>query len=825
MRPIVLVCLLAAACEGPAPITVTSDRLALTLRLDGAAIDLDLDGRPVLVGATADVRLADGSLVSMRDCTARYADLGVQTTPLGQPRRSELTCTRSALKLALDVDLYADRMTMQLGVTNAGDAAITVDKLTPLIADASAGGALYVGTDPVRHNILENGNNIALDQAAAVRAGDTGPFSVANAVPDMLRGNSISNWNHVVTDLDGDASLAAGWLTFEREIPTVGIAFDPKQAAKDGDRTGFTIYSAENALLWNGKPVAPGATLTSEVFYFDPATKDPLDAVERYAAAVKRWLGIQRWTERTGKKTPNGWNSWTGSDTTGGYGHAMTLSLWETNMQIAHDQLQPFGLEWFQLDDGWQLAYGDWTEDMTKFPGGLPAVAAADQANGLLPGVWVAPFWVDNGSQLAAQHPDLFAPPVNNIFGATASSKRSSLDLTNPAALAFVTQTGQKLAADGMKWVKADFTYWDLLTQPTSDPAQTNIEAYRAGMKALRAGLGSDPFLLSVAVTGTNYDLVDGMRVTLDNQPTFDPLTEDLTLLGDQGFKPTERTGARRYYLNSLWVNHEDLIFFRADTVPGVPPLTLDESIDFCTFVALTGGIVKMGDKLPDLTPPQLDVLRKLLPAYGVSGRPLDVFLREYPEMWHLPVAGASGSWDLVGVTHWGKNWDLTQRPIAAIADEDRTYHFDLAKLGMDASATYLAYEFWSETALPPVSGAFDLPVKAHHAAVVALRRRTGVPQLLGTNRHVTQGATDVMSERWDATGKTLTIVFAGVAGTDSAPFDYHLAVAAAGERLSAAHVTGVDDAAVDAGLANDVVDVRFRLPASATTTLTIVFQ
>ena len=57
---------------------------------------------------------------------------------------------------------------------------------------------------------------------------------------------------------------------------------------------------------------------------------------------------------------PNGWNSWTGGSGTGGYGQDITEMLFLQSMEAFRTELLPFGDTYFQLDDGYQEATGDW---------------------------------------------------------------------------------------------------------------------------------------------------------------------------------------------------------------------------------------------------------------------------------------------------------------------------------------------------------------------------------------------------------------------------------------------------------------------------------
>jgi len=66
---------------------------------------------------------------------------------------------------------------------------------------------------------------------------------------------------------------------------------------------------------------------------------------------------------------------------------------------------------WAVLDDGWQIAEGEWFPDPQKFPRGdadLKAFVDSIHAQGLKAGVWWAPLCADSASKVAREHPDWF---------------------------------------------------------------------------------------------------------------------------------------------------------------------------------------------------------------------------------------------------------------------------------------------------------------------------------------------------------------------------------------------------------------------------------
>lgn len=88
--------------------------------------------------------------------------------------------------------------------------------------------------------------------------------------------------------------------------------------------------------------------------------------------------------------------------------------------------------------------------------------------------------------------------------------------------------------------------------------------------------------------------------------------------------------------------------------------------------------------------------------ALRTSARPLDLFTRQYPEVWSLPVDKglyADGmDYQILGITNLGKNYDFTVNPPAVMPDSARTYTITMQELVLDLSKTYIAREFWTGT-------------------------------------------------------------------------------------------------------------------------------
>lgn len=136
---------------------------------------------------------------------------------------------------------------------------------------------------------------------------------------------------------------------------------------------GVVIASAMTDVI-----VDPGETRVSEEVLILAAPCNPaLDVLMHWIAATHG--------HRTARGPVFGWCSWYH------YTSHLTQAQALDFVQAAKALRDHFAFQVIQLDDGWQKAYGHWTADPAKFPGGMKPVADAIRAAGALPGIWLCP--------------------------------------------------------------------------------------------------------------------------------------------------------------------------------------------------------------------------------------------------------------------------------------------------------------------------------------------------------------------------------------------------------------------------------------------------
>ncbi|MBS1122959.1 MAG: alpha-galactosidase [Deltaproteobacteria bacterium] len=292
----------------------------------------------------------------------------------------------------------------------------------------------------------------------------------------------------------------------------------------------------------------------------------------------------------TPKRPPGGWFSWNSLY------DAIDEPFVRSQLDIAQTKLLPAGMPLVEIDDGWEVAWGDW-RDNAKFPGGLPALATEIRGRGLVAGVWFAPFLVDVTSQPASADPTLFvrgpdgAPIVHMSPGVAGSYL--VLDGTNPAAMAIVTDQIRRLVAGGFTFFKLDFLYAGALAGQRSRDV-TGVEALRAGLALIREATGPDAIINACgSPTLPVIGIADSLRIGAD---TAFPGAEMSFIM--------PATAARSFAARAhLW----PLVWPDSDQAQLRPPLTLDEARVSAVSAALAGAPYSLGDDLAQLDPVRLD--------------------------------------------------------------------------------------------------------------------------------------------------------------------------------------------------------------------------
>lgn len=716
--------------------------LVVRYRLDEGLYDVSkADGELLLANAESRVTMMPGppSGTVYRSSKLPYRDWEGEcwdTSPLGS---GTTVIVRRALPgqgtMNTALSLLEEATFLLTGLVLYGDAelkATAFKEVTPLVADPDTGGGLFIGEDPYQHVVVDNGSDMYFDFAARV-------YRVSKGDSLWFAGRGgVSNWNTAIYDPASGRSVTAGFLSFQRGIGLIANDYKPADALEDAGRQGFTRFEGfvryDPHRGWDDVENGWGRAY-GELFYVDFLAPTPFDGLENYASRYATYHEKKLWTD-----IPTGWNSWGGGGGEGGLGTGLNEEIINANLEAMIEDFAPWGMKYFLIDNGWEVVEGDWQTNEERFPphdgmDGMAHLAKRVKDAGLIPGIWVAPFWVRSYSQLALDHPDWLVPK-NELAGFLMAEEDETLDLANPEVLEWLHDLMYKLTQEwGYEWIKLDFSYYALFADELYGGKQSAAEAYHNAMDVIREAIGPETFFVGISAMGLCFDTADGGRTTLDNMPTWGDND-------DQGIKITLRTAAHRYYLNWLWSNHHDLVFYR----PTIG-LTLNEARAWTSAVALMGGIVKLGDSYTMMHehPDWLALARPIIPVYPRSARPLDMFELLYPEVWHLPVAREGRAWDVVGLFNWGTNKEVMSGQ--EIEETVRTISLDLATVGFDPAESYLTVGSWDLSCEWVHDGIVSASLEPRTDKVVVVRRQASEPAIAATSRHLLGGAVEVTEE------------------------------------------------------------------------------
>lgn len=157
-----------------------------------------------------------------------------------------------------------------------------------------------------------------------------------------------------------------------------------------------------------------------------------------------------------------------------------------------------------------------------------------------------------------------------------------------------------------------------------------------------------------------------------------------------------------------------------------------------------------MGETYVDMHahPEWRDQVQTILPVYPKSGRPLDLFKREYPEIWDLRAERGDAQWHMLGLFHWGLNKDILGdwEP----ADAPREIQVQLSALGLDMTRPHLFFNAWTHDWKWSDDDDVTEELQPRTTKLLLVREKPAVPSVVFTSRHLMGTAVDVADETWN---------------------------------------------------------------------------
>ncbi|MGB2867959.1 MAG: NPCBM/NEW2 domain-containing protein, partial [Bacteroidota bacterium] len=246
------------------------------------------------------------------------------------------------------------------------------------------------------------------------------------------------------------------------------------------------------------------------------------------------------------------------------------------------------------------------------------------------------------------------------------------------------------------------------------------VEAYRTTLLTIRETIGENRYLLGcwgMPIEGVG--IMNGSRTGGD------------IVLGWEGFREALSTTMKHYYLHNVaWYCDPDVMLLRS-------PMSLDQARAWATLQGLTGQALMASDRMMDLAPERVELLKRVFPAVDI--RPLDLFpSQRNKRIWDLKVHQGERNYDVVGVF----NFDETTAEQTVLRWHD---------LGITDTGAVHVYDFWNKEYLGCWKGGFNVEVGPTSCRVLSVQPATDHVELVSTSRHITQGWVDIIDAGWNA--------------------------------------------------------------------------
>lgn len=669
---------------------LTNDELSLTVDAQAGSYQLRVrGGQPIFTSRVA--AQVDHQWLRSSEYPRHQASESTFTDELGSGRAVTVTCTglEGKADLVYVVQLYNQRpyATVQVTARNTTGKEVTVQAIR--------------GLEAIGEPVLNLGGHAFADRILSDSFSEDWPelqiYDLGKAPGGIHRGAG----SQLIYNRESKQSLFFGALTSDRfltllHLQASGSGDDTKIASFSADSTGTTELQKEFDLrsapaedqIELSLPVEPGADMVSERLMLQ-AGPDYHNQLLAYGDAIRRLHHARVSTE-----TPIGWWSWTAFYGTINEGETLANADWQA------EHLKSLGYKYFQIDEGYQYARGEYTTaNATQFPDGMRFVGHRITGDGLTFGVWTAPFEVTSRAWVYEHHKDWL---VHNIKGEPIPSREVwnqktdviyTLDTTHPAAQEYMRQTYKTLVREwGVRFFKFDFMDTTAIEGYRYRPNTTALEAQRIGLQIIRDTVGDEVVLDKDGSPMLNpVGLVDTGRVSTDTGHSF------------QRTKDAAPGIAARFYMHrNFFVNDPDAFNTTGQSFSDRPKrpssLALPAAEASIALSAVSGGMYEIGDDMPVLGS-QKDRLALVentdllnMAKIGRASTPLDLMTYEpgdeQPSIFFLQESPRQA---ILTVFNWTETL--------------RSHTLKLADLGLPAEHTFAALDVLNQNAPVTLGG------------------------------------------------------------------------------------------------------------------------
>jgi hypothetical protein len=490
-----------------------------------------------------------------------------------------------------------------------------------------------------------------------------------------LTADKLLTYLHIQTSADGPQTKIDSFNADFAGTTEIQKDFDLKDA------------SPENQLEVS-LPIEPGVKFVSEKIMFE-AGGDYQKQLVTYGDVIRKLHH-----PRIPDETPMGWWSWTAYYGNINEGETLVNADW----QAAH--LRSFGYNFFQVDEGYQYARGEYiTPNAAQYPNGMRALGHHVVGDGLVFGVWTAPFEVTTRAWVYEHHKDWLVhnakgePIPTTWLWRQKTDRIYALDTTNPAAQEYLRQTYRTLVREwGVRFIKLDFMDSSAIEGLMYRPHTTALEALRIGLQVIRDAVGEDVILdKDGSPMLTPVGLVDTGRISADTAHSF------------EGTRTAAPGIAARFYMHrNYFIDDPDAFNTVAEAFADHTrastsyPLNLAQSS--VALSAVSGGMYEIGDDMVVMGA-QKDRLALIenedllnIAKVGRASTPVDLLTYEpEDELPSIFFLRESARQSILTIFNWTKS--------------PRSHRLKLADLGLSAEHSFTATDVFDARAAVSLPG------------------------------------------------------------------------------------------------------------------------
>jgi alpha-galactosidase len=478
--------------------------------------------------------------------------------------------------------------------------------------------------------------------------------------------------------------------------------------------------------------VRAGESRRSEemIFAFEP--------IDTATSIWTRWVAATHGA-RMNKGPVYGWCSWYDRTTKIDEAHVMDVT------KTIAENPNVFGKGIIQIDDGYQKMDGDWSGN-EKFPSGMAAVAKRIRAAGCTPGVWFAPLMMSPDHPWQKEHPDAMqtnAQGIASFMNANPFHPAGAnwINPSHPESKKFLAKIIKDARDRGFGYIKIDFNG---IGNKFVDPTKTRMQAFRELYAVYREAAGEEMYILSCLGSPTRgvVGFIDSARVGPDSHPA--------------GLAHCLDSVLRFQIYDKVWWHNDADVSYLAPKLEsrrvGFTPQGEGMWRSWHNIVALTGGTAMISE------PIDKDDVKAVWRNYEIM-RPGSA------EPAQLLTLGKTGDNSTFGFSATRPYGNFAVYNLYNALEKKRHINLNFIHTGLPTDQDCAVFDFWQNKVIATTKGSYNtIPLDQYSSALLRFTPlpTDGRPTLVGSNLHLSMGATEINNIRVSSSVVTLELGDAG---------------------------------------------------------------